>query len=149
MVEEAQVLVERDALVTLGNEPLPDVAHEDAGAATLACDAREGVVDRRRHPFEEAGAPHEKGSTSEVTGGAHDPVVVDADVLDHERLAADDDAFHGHARLAVGVRQRLSRRRTGEQLVDVAGDRPVFAGLHFLPALRVRVGTAIFPCCRR
>ena len=130
VVEEPEVLFGRNHAVTLGDEPRAHVAHEDGRAARFLRDADETMIDRRGHSGEQSRSPNEEGTAADVAGRAHDPIVLDADVLHDEARAADDDAFHWHARLAVAGRKRLSCRRAGQQLIDRLGDWPAFARPH-------------------
>ena len=99
VVEEPEILLGRNHVVTLGDEPRAHVTHEDGRAARFPRDADETMIDRRWHAGEQSRPPNEEGTAADVAGRPHDPIVLDADVLHDEACAVDDDTFHRHAGL--------------------------------------------------
>ena len=71
-----------------------------------------------RHGVEQPGGPHLHRSAADVPEAPHGPVVVDVELLEHERLAVDHDALEHRARLPVGAAEWLAGGGAGHQLLD-------------------------------
>ena len=97
VLEKAAVQLEADRCAPAGT-----IASETSRINSAAADVPCGGVWRARHdrvvddvgqPVEHAGRQQGQLPAVEVAGRPHDPVVVDAHVLDDEPLAVDDGAF--------------------------------------------------------
>jgi hypothetical protein len=103
VIEKPPVLGQRDAVGAGGHEPGRDVPHEDRALPTLwvVRHRHDRVVELGRQPVEQAVLPEDRRpwrpTTRAVAEGAHDPIEVYAEMLEHVRLARDEHAFERRA----------------------------------------------------
>jgi len=127
VVQEAELLVERDGVVTGGDQVGGRVAHQQRGTPAVATEpgsgTDDGVVEARWQRVEQAALPHGEGPGREVARAPHDPVVVDVEVLDDMRLAVDQHPLERRSRPRVGGRHD-DALRVAHELLDRRGHGP-------------------------
>lgn len=117
------------------HQPAADLMHEERGAAVAPPrgerrTGHHGVVDLLGKAVKQGRTEELQLPGVEIAGRPEDPVVVDADVLDHEGLAVDRHAFEATSRQGIrrlpglaqaGVRQQLRDRRTDGDAKEPGG----------------------------
>lgn len=123
VVEEPAVLRDRDPSGPSRHQLTGHVAHEHGGAPVtpfrhVRRAGDHGVIDDRRQGIERGRGEQRELTAVQVTGGAHDPVVVDAEVLHHEGLGIDGGALEPTARQRVRGFPWLAVLRVTEQVCN-------------------------------